>query len=269
MAVAPAVDHDRRMHSASTSAPITGIDQALAELGATPDLLSDADRQSLDERGYVFWPDAIAPDLLDELRVTYDAVLAREGATAGHDYQQEAGAIRLGNLIDKGACFLRLATHARYLAAVRHVIGGPFALDSLSAREPIPGWDGPDQGFHTDGIGAVVDAVVMLDDFTRANGAPRLIPSSHRWDPADRALDGRTGPHPDEMVLEGPAGGLIAFNGMVWHSGRRNRTGGRRRGLFPFMNARREAAGAYQRAHLSPTTIAGLAPAERYLLALD
>jgi ectoine hydroxylase-related dioxygenase (phytanoyl-CoA dioxygenase family) len=38
--------------------------------------------------------------------------------------------------------------------------------------------------------------------------------------------------HPDEMLVEGPAGSLVVFNGYTWHSGTRNTTEIPRRGIF-------------------------------------
>lgn len=249
------------------SAPITSVD-ALRTLGADPGLLTAHDRRELDERGFVLWERVLPPDLVGELAAAVDAIAEREGRDAGHDYQQEPGALRLGNLPNKAACFDAVWTHPRYLAAVRHVIGDAFALDSLSFREPLMRAGEVDQWMHQDGIGPVVDAVVMLDDFTWESGAPRIIPGSHRWtEPLPEAA--RIPVHPQEVVVAGPAGSMVVFNGNCWHGGRRNRNGVRRRGLFPYMVGNRAGAGAYQRKHLGPELAARLTPAKRWLLALD
>jgi hypothetical protein len=254
--------------STVTEAPISELDTALAALGATPDLLTADDREQLSDRGFVVWQRILPAPLVAELRAAYDAIAAAEGAGAGHDYQQEGGALRLGNLPNKAACFDAVWLHPRYLAAVRHVLGAPFALSSLSAREPIPLWDGSDQNLHRDGMRAV-DAVVLLDDATWAAGAPRIIPGSQRWPTGPEVLADGTAPHPDEVIVEAPAGSMVVFDGQCWHSGRRSRNGVRRRALFPFFVSDRAQAGAYQRQHLGSALAARLTPASRWLLALD
>jgi ectoine hydroxylase-related dioxygenase (phytanoyl-CoA dioxygenase family) len=260
------------MSTTHQTCDIACIDDALEALGASAGTLTEAERTALDRDGYVIFRDLIDAAWLDELRATYDALAKAEGAAAGHDYQQEAGAHRMGNLPNKGAAFDRVWTHPRYLAAVHHIIGGEFALDSLSSREPLPGWAGRQQGLHLDGAlddgtCGVVDSTWMLDDFTAENGATRLVPGSHRWAKAPWDVMDCQDDHPQQIIVEAPAGSVLVFNGLIWHSGRLNRAGTRRRGLFPYMRARaRWDGGAYQRKHLLKSTWDRLSPAQRYIL---
>jgi hypothetical protein len=254
------------------SCEISGIDDALAVLGATPDRLSDAQRESLDRDGYALFPGLIDPEWLERLRAAYDAIRSAEGAAAGHDYQQENGTLRMGNLVNKGEVFDGVWSHPTYLAAVRHIIGGEFALDSLSSREPLPKWEGRQQGLHLDGgpkdsPHEIVDSVWMLDDFSPESGATRLIPGSHHWQQAPWDAMDPQDDHAQQIVITAPAGSVLVFNGRLWHGGTLNRNGQRRRGLFPYMRARHTTNnGAYQRKLLLKTTWDRLSPAQRYIL---
>lgn len=99
-----------------------------------------------------------------------------------------------------------------------------------------PGRGAGEQGLHTDrpsGRVNSVDALTliwMLDDLTADNGATRVVPRSHRGAttvPRQLAQPGTT--HPDEVVILGHPGDVVIFDAHLWHSGRRNHDGSRRR----------------------------------------
>jgi ectoine hydroxylase-related dioxygenase (phytanoyl-CoA dioxygenase family) len=73
----------------------------------------------------------------------------------------------------------------------------------------------------------VVNTMWPLDEFTEANGATRLIPGSHRWEP------GRQPTSSDEVVAATMTPGTVLFYlGGVWHGGGANRTGQPRLGVI-------------------------------------
>jgi len=70
----------------------------------------------------------------------------------------------------------------------------------------------------------------MLDDFLDDNGATRVVPRSHRGAAAvTRVLTQPGVQHPDEVVVTGSAGDALIFDAHLWHSGRENSSGQRRR----------------------------------------
>lgn len=78
----------------------------------------------------------------------------------------------------------------------------------------------------------LLNMLVMIDDFTVANGATKLVPGSHRF--KDR---------PEDAVLEmnsiratGEAGGILLFDSNLWHSAAPNTTGASRRALTPMFS---------------------------------
>lgn len=247
-------------------------DEVLAELGVGRDLLSDEDRHRLREDGYAIWPAVIEQPWRRALAGRIDELFEEEGGQAGHEFRQEAGAHRLANLVDKGPVFDGTWQHPRVLAAAEWVLGRPFKLTSVNARD-VPAGSGnqdlhADWGADNDGRSQIVNSLWMLDDCGPDNGATRLVPGSHRYGitPQEAARAGWTSPA--EVTLDVPAGTIVVFDGHLWHGGTANRTGRRRRMLHVAFVAREHPQQLNQRAHVHDQTIRRLSPAARLLLDL-
>jgi hypothetical protein len=72
----------------------------------------------------------------------------------------------------------------------------------------------------------VVNTMWAFDDFTRANGATRLIPRSHTW------TDRRPTEDDEFVYAEMPAGSVMFYLGNAWHSGGANTTDAPRLGVI-------------------------------------
>src|SRR6476620_10538279 len=233
-------------------------------------------QERLDEQGFVLLERCMPPDLLTQLRDRIHALFAEEGAGAGGEFLQEEHAHRLANLVDKGAIFQRAIVFPELLDGVRHVLGADCKLSSLNARAADP-HSPAGQPLHVD-MGAIPDArgywvcntVRMLDDFTTENGATRMVPGSHRWKqrPQDVLAD-PLAPHPDEILLTGPAGSIAIMNAHLWHGGTANRTAAPRLAMHAFYCRRDKPQQQYQKQLLRPEVQARLDPQLRSLLALD
>jgi ectoine hydroxylase-related dioxygenase (phytanoyl-CoA dioxygenase family) len=235
--------------------------------------LTPTQLDELDGRGWTTVEGFMAPELLEELRAAVDRLFEREGAAAGSEFKQEAGARRLANLVDKGEVFRRIIADPAILDGVKCVLGPEIKLSSLNARSANPHSDCR-QPLHAD-AGAVADehgywvcnTVWMLDDFTTENGALRIIPGSHTW----RRLPppGTYDPQPGEMLVTAPAGTVVVMNAHMWHGATDNRTGRERRAVHAFYCRRDKPQQQYQKALLRPEVQACLSPELRDLLALD
>jgi ectoine hydroxylase-related dioxygenase (phytanoyl-CoA dioxygenase family) len=237
--------------------------------------MADDLERRLDELGYVVLEDAMARERLDALRRRVAELYELEGERAGAEFKQEPGCLRLANLVDKGAVFEAVIADPQVLACVRRVLGQQLKLSSLNARTALPGC--ASQPLHVD-MGAIPDehgywvcnCVWMLDDFTTDNGALRVVPGSHRLrQRPEEVMADPAAPHPDELLITGRAGSIIAINAHVWHGGLANRTAAPRTAVHAFYCRRDKPQQQYQKALLRAEVQERLAPEVRSLLALD
>jgi ectoine hydroxylase-related dioxygenase (phytanoyl-CoA dioxygenase family) len=235
----------------------------------------DEERQ-LDEHGFVVLERLMPADFLENVRVRTEAVFEQEGENAGSEFRQEPYARRLANLVDKGEAFEHVAAYPEVLERVAYVLKPQFKLSSLNARSTDP--HSPEaQPLHCDAGSlpdengyCVCNTIWLLDDFTPENGATRIVPGSHKWGklPQDVLAD-PAAPHPEEILVTGPAGSVVVMNTHAWHGGTANRTDRPRRALHSFYCRYDQPQQQYQKRLLRPETQARIAGRLRELLALD
>ena len=248
--------------------------QALHTLGAHHTLLTDTEKQDLNDKGFVLLRGTIGTVWLTALRNRYEELCAKEGEHAGIEVHQEEGARRLSDLPNKGAVFDRVYTQPKVLAAVHHVIGRGFKLSSLNGRDALPGHG--QQGLHADwgkdydGRFHVCNSIWLLDDFSRENGCTRLVPGSHRGqNPRNVGID-PLAPHPEEEHLIAPAGSVAVFNSHTWHGGTLNTSADlTRRALHCYFTAREHPQQLDQAEYIRLSTWKRISPAARYILDVD
>lgn len=210
--------------------PDTAFEDALAALGAGPSALSAGEARSLDEAGYILFRAVVDPAWLASLREECDG--------HGHDAasMSQGGNQQLAHVgTQRGV--LRALQWPRLLAAVWRVLKRPFVLGSVAWRNPRPGLG--QQGLHADWGGQgdpdayhAVTALWYLDDLTPDNGPTRVVPGTHKLRRAPpTGFADPAGRHPQETSIQAEAGSVLVFNGHLWHSGTRNRSGAPRRAL--------------------------------------
>ncbi|MEU0433592.1 phytanoyl-CoA dioxygenase family protein [Streptomyces sp. NPDC006290] len=249
-----------------------GTGRALAELGVRPGMPGQEITERLDEYGYALLPGVFTRPMLEAFRSRLARQTAAEGTLGGSEVGQEAGTMRLSDLVNKGPEFDVCFTSPELLAGVAHILGA-FKLSSVSSRAALPG-EGH-QALHADWSGRspapgeyqACNSMWILDDFTEENGATRVVPGSHRWGRApEEALDDPFAPHPDERLVLAPAGSLLLFNGHLWHGGTLNRTSSPRRALHAYFTRRENPQQLDQARYARPETLARLGPAARFVL---
>lgn len=271
----------------SDNRKITCIEDALKELGVTEMTLSNEEKQSLDEKGYVIFPNLINEDWLKQLQQAYDQLQKEEGNTAGKEVHQEGGTSRLSDLMNKGEVFDGCYTHPKVVAAIHHILNSDFKVSAMNGREALKG--GGLQALHEDWNESFFDAtdnpdgdyrnpadpfyvaisLWMLDDLTEHNGATRVVPGSHHKRAPQFELDDRLANHPDQALLTGQAGTVAVMNSHLWHGGTTNQTGDRRRVLHPYYVARQFQQQQDQGKYIRKSTYDRISPAARYLLDVD
>jgi len=236
-------------------------------------MLSEAQRRSLDEDGYLALPGLMPAEFLTALRRRIDELFEEEGESSGSEFKQEPGASRLANLVNKGPIFEESILHPLVLGAVEVVLGPRFKLSSLNARSTNPHSDADqplhaDSGATADDLGySVCNSIWLLDDFTPENGATRMVPGSHRW----RRLPEPDfyAPHPAQQLVLGKAGDVVVMNAHMWHGGTANHTGAPRRAMHVYYTRWDQPQQQYQKRLLSAEVQSRLSPEARKILALD
>jgi ectoine hydroxylase-related dioxygenase (phytanoyl-CoA dioxygenase family) len=141
--------------------------------------------------------------------------------------------VRIYNLLALGRIYEAVPVHDDVLPVVERVLDAGCLVSSLSSISILPGETA--QPIHADDqliplpkphVPTVCNSMWALTDFTKANGATRLIPGSHL---ADHSPD--YGAPYDSIAAEMPAGSVLVWHGSLWHGGGANATDARRIGL--------------------------------------
>lgn len=140
---------------------------------------------------------------------------------------------RIYALFAKTRMFDEWAIHPLVLGVLDQIIGYHYQLSA-----PVGIFIGPGevaQGLHKDQSvyplpsdfpPVVMNSMWAFDDFTKANGATRIIPKSHTW--TDRMPTGKE----KFVYAEMPAGSVMFYPGNAWHSGGANTTDKPRLGVI-------------------------------------
>ncbi len=243
--------------------------QTLARLGVKEDTLSTEEKLFLDENGYLNLGKLLDDEQLELIRFTLQNLLNREGDNAGKElmdspfirHPKESGADRLGDLVNKGEVFDLFYTHPRVLAAIAHVIGPNIKLSSLNYRAAKPG--AGLQKLHADypepvpsGDYRVCNSIWLLDDFSAANGATRIVPGTHKSQSLpDEVMEDPMRPHPDEQIINAPAGSVVIFNSHTWHGGTTNQTDMPRRAIHSYFCRRDQPQQIHQQKYIKNETL--------------
>ena len=204
-------------------------------------ILSESEKNQLDQNGFLLLESLIPPDTTTELREHSLALAeAEQKAGKGHSYLANGSAQRVWNLVGKGEIFEAAIQQPKMLAAMEYLLGADCTLSSFTVNVLYPG--APDAGLHIDyplsglptprpNFPMVANSVWFLDDWTLENGATRCVPGSHR---RLEALPEPGVAYDDALQICGPRGSVLIVNGAIWHGSSENRTNESRVGLLGF-----------------------------------
>lgn len=258
------------------------MQDTLEQLGVDRDLLSPSEKEFLRKNGYLNLGQLLSLEQVAAINAHLKKLMDREGARAGAElldspyirHPKEEGADRLADLVNKGAIFDIFYTHPKVLAAMAEVLGPDFKLSSLNYRAAKPGmglqklhadWHEPvDQGDYK-----VCNSIWLLDDFSRANGATRVVPGTHLHGrlPQDEMED-PLATHPDEVLIEAPAGSVFIFNSHTWHGGTNNSTDRPRRAIHSYFCRADQPQQVDQNRYITAETLERISAAARQILAV-
>jgi hypothetical protein len=255
----------------------------LYQLKVRDNTLTASEKLFLDENGYVNLGKLLSNAEVAEINAKIVSLLDTEGDKAGAElldspyirHPKEAGADRLADLVNKGEVFDVFYTHPRVLAAVAHVLGHSIKLSSLNYRAAKPGMGL--QKLHVDwheavppGQYTVCNSIWLLDDFSKENGATRVVPGTHRSGRLPQEiLSDSEAPHPDEVIIEAPAGSVFIFNSHAWHGGTTNRTKKSRKAIHSYFCRSDQPQQVDQSRYIKKETLNRLSVAAIQILGID
>ncbi|MEO1249568.1 MAG: phytanoyl-CoA dioxygenase family protein [Pseudomonadota bacterium] len=266
--------------------------QALRDLNVRPDDLTDQQRWELDERGYFAVENVLSAEECQAMGAAFDALSEAERGQGGHEVHIEPGARRVSNIFNKSDAFDHCLELPPVLAAAHYLLGD-FKVHGANLRDPQPGGGQQelhaDVPKHSDTDWWVLNAMILFDDMTEANGPTRVIPGSHRWAPYNVAAVNQgdwepkplsaedqarvpTDPsaaYPGEVIVTAPAGSAVIANSSMWHSGTGKREDLPRRMLHLTYTRRDLPQQLLQLDYLTPELYERMSPAQRYLLEIE
>ena len=168
-----------------------------------------------------------------------DAVLVEmephiEATPTGVDDFMGRNTRRTGSLLARSPASHDLVAHPLVIGVCDRVLGERASTYQLHLTQVIDvGPGSPEQMLHRDqwawdfypfpvGFEVEVSTIWAGVDFTVSNGATRVIPGSHRWDPE------RTGTDAETVAAEMPKGSVVVYTGSLIHGAGTNASAARR-----------------------------------------
>jgi ectoine hydroxylase-related dioxygenase (phytanoyl-CoA dioxygenase family) len=205
------------------------------ETAATPHIDVERAKQDFDVYGYVILKNLIPRNLADQMAERLKELMRADTKRKDEKLQTLNNTFDRFETQEEIDLFCHLVSNPVVLALAEHALGKDFQISDtgvlwLKANAGFSGFgwhaDTPLEWF-TKNHRALVDlcfgmnVLWMLTDFTKENGATRVVPFSHmsRRHPfgSHTGSDGQQ--HFDhEVVAEAPAGSCMVFNHALWHA---------------------------------------------------
>ena len=179
-------------------------------------------KEQVSEVGYAVVPDFLDLETVEQLRVDLEPVFDEIGSRVSTEYGQQT--IHTHNLLAKTRALDEVLVDDRLLELIEGILGPDFQLSGLAAMRPAPG--DKRQHLHQDDghypiprphFPLIVNTLIALDPFTKENGATEVVPKSH-------LVTSRLDPNAETVSIEVPLGGLLLWEGALWHRGGGNST---------------------------------------------
>jgi len=194
--------------------------------------------EALGRGGYTIIEDVLKPDSVDAIRKRVRE-LEKEtlGQVEGAGPVDGSSQLRTAGLLQLDPMFREIPILEDLLPVVQGILGPECLLTAFSAIDELPGEN--KQPIHSDDAlvplprphqPVLCTCMIAIDDFTIANGAPRLLPGSHKTARVpDSGTDYR---EVDGMIaVEVRAGSVVVFTGALLHQDADNESDAPRLGL--------------------------------------
>lgn len=178
------------------------------------------------EKGFVLLRDAIPKDKLLLLKQAFDKALNSNKKEIKDTY------FYLAHTVQEE--FFNFLSYNPAQAMIDEILSDTCILHSFNGISLLPNFENVIQNkIHRDTQRFCrpyllsAQLIVMLDDFTKKNGATYILPKSHLNEekPSDEEFYSKS------IQLEGKAGDIVLFDSLCWHAGGNNLTSYPRRAL--------------------------------------
>jgi len=187
-------------------------------------------KQNLDVYGYVIVPNLLPRDHADRMAQRLKELMLRDPEHKKKPLQNLHGVF---NALETPADFellVPLLDNPVVLALAEHMVGKDFQMSCtgalwLKARAGASGFD-----WHADvplgwfaankkpmvDLCFAINCLWMLTDFTKENGATKIVPFSHRSMTEPSQV--KNPDYSSAISAEAPAGSALVFNNAMWHA---------------------------------------------------
>ena len=174
------------------------------------------------EEGYAVVPDLLDFEAVEQLRLDLAPIFDDIGSRSSKEYGQQT--IHTHNLLAKTRAVDELLMNEKLLTLIEAILGPDFQISGVAAMRPAPG-DRRQHMHRDDGHypipyphpPLIVNTLIALDPFTAENGATEVVPRSH-------LLTSKVDQDEPTVTVEMPVGGLLLWDGALWHRGGGNST---------------------------------------------
>ena len=189
--------------------------------------------EGLRDDGYALVEDLLSAEEVAETRADLTRIL--DATPTGRNDFEGHKTRRIYALFAKTRCFDEPAIHPLLLGVLDRILG-QYQLSAPTGIEIGPG-EVNQVLHHDDSIyplpvphgEVVLNTMWPFDDFTIENGATRILPGSHRWEPGRRPT---ADDEVDVVQVEMRAGSVLFYTGSIWHGGGANQTDKPRLGVI-------------------------------------
>jgi len=196
--------------------------------------------------GYTVLDSGLSTDAIAQYRDRIGAIVhMQESEFGGKELIGQIGEANTGRaLLAYDEAFLSLAANPLLIGLVQRMLGEFVILSQQNSILLEPGDKHNQAKYHRDlpyqhftsSRPLAINALFCVDPFTIENGATKVIPGSHKYEPFPSEATVRR----LERVAVAPAGSFIVLDAMVFHSAGRNRSNAIRHGVnhvfvLPFM----------------------------------
>jgi ectoine hydroxylase-related dioxygenase (phytanoyl-CoA dioxygenase family) len=220
------------------------------------------------KQGYTIIEDAIEPALVEELTDSLARLERCFDVQPSPNSFEGHHTLRIYNLLAFDDVWQRVPVHTSVLPVVDRVLDPGCLISSLSSINILPGEIA--QPIHADDQlipipkphpPTVCNSMWALTDFTKANGATRIIPGTH----LGTANPDYGAPY-DSIAAEMPKGSVLIWHGSLWHGGGANATDANRIGIAMNYCAGYIRQQENQQLGLTPEKVATFEPRLRQLV---